>query len=325
MKTGDKRVRIFTWHIHGSYLFYLSHGNFQIFIPTHEKKTEGYIGRGGTFPFGDNVVEVPASEVTNLSVDCILFQTPANYRNDQFEILSPQQRQLPKFYLEHDPPQQVPTDTRHPVDDPEVTIVHVTHFNKLMWDCGNVPARVIDHGVVPPAADYSGHLKKGIVVINNLKERGRRLGLDIFLEVRKHVPLDLIGMDTKKLGGIGEILHPEIPDFVKNYRFFFNPIRYTSLGLAVIEAMMTGIPVVGLATTEMVTVIRDGKSGYLHTNIEYLISKMKILLEDQPLAAQLGAEGKRVAVERFNIRRFTEDWYRLLDEVIREKRVRTAA
>lgn len=325
MKSVEKKLRILTWHVHGSYLFYLSQGNFHIFLPTHEKKTGGYIGRGSTFPFGDNVVEVPASEVKDLNFDCILFQTPANYQQDQFDILSRQQRQLPKFYLEHDPPQQVPTDTRHIVDDPDVTLVQVTHFNKLMWDCGATPARVIEHGVIIPDEGYSGHLKKGVVVINNLQERGRRLGLDIFLEVRKQIPLDLIGMDTKKLGGIGEILHPQIAGFVKNYRFFFNPIRYTSLGLAVIEAMMVGIPVVGLATTEMVTVIRDGFSGFLHTDVDYLISRMKLLLEDQPLAANLGAEGKRTAMKRFNIARFTEDWYRLLDEVIREKRVRTAA
>ena len=263
MKPETNRLKILTWHIHGSYLYYLSQGNFEIYLPTHEKKTEGYIGRGTTFPFKDNVVEIPAGSVRDLSFDCILFQTPANYLKDQYEILSEKQRRLPKVYLEHDPPQRVPTDTRHVVDDRENTVVHVTHFNRLMWDCGNTPTHVIDHGVIAPDVTYAGGLAKGIVIINNLHERGRRLGYDIFLEVRKHIPLDLVGMDTKKLGGLGEILHPGLPDFIKDYRFMFNPIRYTSLGLAVIEAMMVGLPVVGLATTEMVTVIRDGISGGL--------------------------------------------------------------
>jgi hypothetical protein len=325
MKPHDKKLRIFTWHIHGSYLFYLSQGNFEIYIPTSEKKTEGYIGRGTTFPFGGNVIEVPAGEIRELSFDCILFQTPANYLKHQFEILSEQQRQLPKIYLEHDPPQAVPTDTRHVVNDPDVTLVHVTHFNRLMWDCGKTPTRVIDHGVVAPKAAYTGKLSKGIVVINNLNERGRRLGVDIFLKVRDHIPLDLIGMDTKKIGGLGEILHPQLPDFIKDYRFLFNPIRYTSLGLAVIEAMMIGVPVAGLATTEMVTVIRDRHSGILHTNIDYVIGGMKDMLNDKGFAQRLGKEGKRVANERFNIGRFTEEWYSLLAQVIQEKTVLTAA
>ena len=149
--------------------------------------------------------------------------------------------------------------------------------------------------------------------------------MDVFLEVRKHIPLDLIGMDTKKIGGLGEILHPRIPQFIKDYRFIFNPIRYTSLGLAVIEAMMVGLPVVGLATTEMVTVIRDGHSGVLHTDVDYLISQMKVLLDDKERAVRLGSEGKKVAFDRFNIKRFTHDWYQLLLKVIQEKNVLTAA
>jgi glycosyltransferase involved in cell wall biosynthesis len=325
MEPKERRLKLLTWHIHGSYLYYLSQANLEIYLPTSEKKTEGYIGRGTTFPFGNNVVEVPAGKVKDLPFDCILFQTPANYRTDQYGILSDEQRQLPKVYLEHDPPQSVPTDTRHMVDNADVTLVHVTHFNRLMWDCGETPTRVIDHGVIAPKSAYTGKYDKGIVVINNLNERGRRLGLDVFLEVRKHIPLDLIGMDTEKLGGLGEILHPQLPDFIKDYRFMFNPIRYTSLGLAVIEAMMVGLPIVGLATTEMVTVIRDGYSGTLHTDTGYLINEMKTLLDDKERALRLGQEGRKVALERFNINRFTRDWYQLLSEVIRQKNVLTAA
>src|SRR3712207_8760394 len=49
---------------------------------------------------------------------------------------SEEQRRLPKLYIEHDPPRQHPTDTQHHVDDPDVVLVHVTHFNDLMWDSG---------------------------------------------------------------------------------------------------------------------------------------------------------------------------------------------
>jgi len=45
------------------------------------------------------------------------------------------------------------------------------------------------------------------------------------------------------------------------YRFFFNPVRYTSLPLAVCEAMTIGMPIVGLATTELVSVIRNGTTA----------------------------------------------------------------
>ena len=308
-------MNIFTWHIHGSYLFYLAQGNYDIYIPTKPDKPEGYYGRGETFPFGDNVIEIPADEVRLHEFDCILFQTNHNYLVDQFEILSEAQRNLPKIYLEHDPPRQHPTDTKHVVNDPSITLVHVTHFNRLMWDNNDTPTCVIEHGVTMPPVKYSGENERGIVVINNLPTRGRLLGLDLFLEVRKHVPIDLVGMGTGELG-LGEVLHPQLPEFISKYRFFFNPIRYTSLGLAVCEAMMMGLPVVGLATTELSAVISNGHSGYIHTDIDYLIEKMKLLLSDAGHARQLGANGRSTAVERFNISRFTNQWEELFKSVI---------
>lgn len=90
-----------------------------------------------------------------------------------------------------------------------------------MWGNGRTPAYVIDHGILPQDVSYSGDIEKGIVIINNLSDRGRRLGYDIFEEVRERLPLDLIGMDTEKLGGLGEILHPQLPGFISRYRFFF--------------------------------------------------------------------------------------------------------
>jgi glycosyltransferase involved in cell wall biosynthesis len=312
------KLKVFTWHIHGSYLFYLSQGNYDIYIPTKPEKTEGYYGRGETFPFGDNVIEVPADEVKNLEFDCILYQTNQNYKTDQFEILSEKQRELPKIYLEHDPPRQHPTDTKHLINDPDVTLVHVTHFNKLMWDNNNTPTRVIEHGVTMPKAAYTGDLAKGIVVINNLPTRGRLLGFDVFQEARTQVELDLVGMGTGE-HGLGEVLHPQLPEFQSHYRFFFNPIRYTSLGLAICEAMMMGIPVVGLATTELSAVIDNGFSGFIHTDINYLIDKMKLLIADPELAKEIGNNGREVALKRFNISRFTNDWEQLFTEVASSK------
>jgi glycosyltransferase involved in cell wall biosynthesis len=316
----ENQLKIFTWHIHGSYLFYLSQGNYQIYIPTKPEKTEGYYGRGETFAFGSNVIEIPADEVRNYDFDCILFQTNKNFLKDQFEVLSAAQRELPKIYLEHDPPREHPTNTKHIIDDPDITLVHVTHFNRLMWDNGQTPTYVIEHGVTEPEVSYSGHIGKGIVVINNLPSRGRLLGLDIFMEVRKHVPIDLIGMGTGELG-LGEVLHPKLPQFISQYRFFFNPIRYTSLGLAICEAMMLGIPVVGLATTELATVIENGRSGYVHTDVDYLIKKMKHLLEDPIHAAQLGQVGRETALNKFSIQRFTYQWEQLFKMVAGKQRI----
>ncbi len=317
MKTRKHRISVFTWHIHGSYLYYLSQGDYQVYIPVSKEKQEGYYGRGSSLPFADNVIEVPADEVRNLEVDAILFQSNKNWLVDQYEILSEQQRKLPRIYLEYDLPQHSPTDTKHVVNDPEVVIVHVTYFNKLMWDNKNSKVvKVIEHGVIEPKVQYSGELEKGIVVVNNLQSRGRRFGADIFTEVSKHIPLDLIGMGSKENGGLGEITHTKLPEFISHYRFFFNPIRYTSMGLAVIEAMMTGVPVLALATTEQATVIKNYENGFIDSDVDYLVHKMKLLLTNKSLAYEIGEQGKKYAIDRFDINRFTEEWKNIFESAI---------
>ena len=302
-------MRVLTWHVHGSYLLYLVQGPHDFYVPVKPGRPHPYGGRAGPFAWPDNLHEVPADEVRNVDLDCVLFQTRTNYFEDQFEILSSEQRRLPGIYLEHDPPQEHPVNSRHWVDDSNVLLVHVTHFNDLMWDSGRSPTRVIEHGVLAPAsASYSGELERGLVVVNHLARRGRRLGADVFERARTSVPLDLVGMAAEDLGGLGEVPHPDLPAFAARYRFFFNPIRYTSLGLAVCEAMMLGMPIVGLATTEMATVVENGVSGYVDTDVSNLVGCMDHLLADPAEARRLGEAARLVAEERFNITRFSRDW-----------------
>jgi hypothetical protein len=194
------------------------------YLPVREGSPPGYGGRGRTFPFGPNVHDVPADAVHGLEFDCVLLQNRRNWEHDQYEILSGAQRRRPSIYLEHDPPHGHPTDMRHRVDDPNTLLVHVTPFNALMWDCGQTPTRVIEHGVfVPEGVHYTGEIPRGIVVVNHLRQRGRLLGAGVFEGIRGRVPLDLVGMDAEALAGLGEIFPPKLPAFEARYRFFSIP------------------------------------------------------------------------------------------------------
>jgi hypothetical protein len=309
------RLNILTWHTHGSYLHYLTQAPHEFYVLSKPGRPPGYGGRSGHIPWGPNVHDLPVSEARRRRLDCIVFQDDAQYLADQHEFLSETQRRLPKIYIEHDPPRANPVDEPHIVDSADVLLVHVTHFNRLMWHSGRTPTRVIDHGVIDPGYRYTGELERGLVVVNHLARRGRRLGRDVFLETRKTIPLDLVGMGAEEAGGLREVLHAELPAFAARYRFFFNPIRYTSMGLAVIESMLAGLPIVALATTEMATVIKDGVNGHIDSDLDRLVLSMKQLLEDKAKAAQLGIEARRTALERFNIERFVRDWNEAFAEV----------
>jgi glycosyltransferase involved in cell wall biosynthesis len=309
-----EKLRVLTWHIHGTYLYYLTQTPCQWYVPVKPGRPAGYGGCGGSWPWGANVHEVPAEAVADLELDAVLFQSYQNFSEDQYQLLSPAQQQLPRLYLEHDPPRQHPTDTVHPAtSDPTVEIVHVTHFNRMMCDNGSNPTHVIDHGVVvPPAVRYTGELDKGIVVINNIHKRGRRLGLDLFEQARQVIPLDIVGINAEEVGGIPSLGYEELHHLTARYRFLFNPIRYTSLGLAVCEAMTIGLPIVGMATTEMAVTVENGVTGFVHTDVDQVIRYAQRLLDEPELAQQIALNARLYAQQRFGIQRFANDWTALL-------------
>jgi hypothetical protein len=300
---------VLTWHVHGSYLACLARGDYELFLPVRSDRAHPYGGRTASFDWPETVHEVAVEDVRRLDVDCVLHQSRTSWLRDRFEILSEAQRRLPQIYLEHDPPLGHPAQTRHVVDDPDVLLVHVTHFNALMWDAGRTPTRVIRHGVaVPRDVSWTGELARGLTVVNNLYRRGRRTGPDVFDRAREQVPIDLLGMGSDDGEGIGEVPLRDVPALAARYRFFFNPIRYTSLGLAVCEAMMLGMPVVALATTEQPAVLEDGVTGFLDTDVERLIDGMRSLLEDRGMARRMGSAAAERARELFDLGRFVRQW-----------------
>jgi hypothetical protein len=308
-----KRFNILIWHIHGSYLNALGALDHNWYLPV---LPDGTGRRGPAFVGHERMIEVPAAEVRSLDLDLLIFQSPRNYEEDQFAILSEDQRRLPKIYLEHNTPRPHPSDSRHVVDDPNLLLVHVTHFNRLMWDNGRTPTTVIEHSVlIDPAARYTGVRHEGVMVVNGMQKRPRIAGYDLFLYARERVPLTCAGMGTAELGGLGDMSYRTMHRIIGEHRFLFSPMRYTSLPLSVIEGLTLGMPVVALATTELPTVIDDGVHGYLSCDIDTLIERMRYLLDNPAEASRLGTNARRLAEERFGIERFKQDWNRVFHQM----------
>jgi glycosyltransferase involved in cell wall biosynthesis len=168
---------------------------------------------------------------------------------------------------------------------------------------------VIEHGVlVPPGVRYRGDLDARPGRSNHLAGAAAA-GADLFLQARAQLPLDLVGMGAEELGGLGEVAHAALPAFAARYRFLFSPIRYSSLGLAVIEAMMAGMPVVALATAEMATVIENGENGFIDTDPARLVDSMRELLREPGAGAPTRRRRRRQRARAlFGIERFSADW-----------------
>jgi glycosyltransferase involved in cell wall biosynthesis len=204
---------------------------------------------------------------------------------------------------------------RHPLADrDDVVLAHVTHFNDLFWDAGSTPTRVIEHGIVDPGYRYTGELAEAAVAINEPIRRGRVTGTDLLPRLNGTVILRLFGIGAGELGGVEDppqdVLHTEMA----RRRAYLHPIRWTSLGLSLIEAMQLGMPVVVLATTEAVEAVPAG-AGVLSTRVEALSEGLRELVAQPELARERGLVARRAALERYGLERFLAEWDGLLEEV----------
>jgi glycosyltransferase involved in cell wall biosynthesis len=208
------RLRVLVWHVHGSWMTSFVHGDHEYLLPTMPDGSGGRCGRD--WPASAREVPVDALAGGGVDVDVVVLQRPEEPRLVSQWLGRAPGREVPAVYVEHNTPKGGVPDTRHPCAElPGVPLVHVTHFNDLMWDSGGAPVTVIEHGVVDPGYLYTGELRRAAVVINEPVRRWR----------------------------------------TARRRVYLHPPRWTSLGLSLIEAMHIGMPVVGLASTEAVRAV----------------------------------------------------------------------
>ncbi|MFD0318079.1 glycosyltransferase [Streptomyces flavalbus] len=312
-------MRILIWHVHGSWTTSFVRGPHTYLVPVTPDRGPDGLGRARTFDWPDSVVEVAPERLRDTDIDVVVLQRP-------HELALVDQwlgRRPPLVYLEHNAPHGNVPDTRHPAADvPGVTLVHVTHFNRLMWDNGTLPTEVIEHGVVDPGHRWTGELPRAAVVVNEPVRRGRTTGTDLLPDLARAAPLDVFGMGTERLTTLPEpcrtheLVQADLHTEMARRRLYLHPVRWTSLGLSLLEAMFLGMPVVALATTEVTEAVPPG-AGVVSNRIDVLTDAVRDFVAD-PLHARVVGDGARAAaLARYGLTRFLDDWERLLKEVTR--------
>jgi hypothetical protein len=312
-------MRILLWHVHGSWTTAFVQGEHTYLLPVLPERGGDGRGRAQTWDWPPSAVEVTPEEAAEADVDVVLLQRPKELDGLAEQWLGGRRpgRDLPAVYVEHNSPQGPINQMRHPAADRDgFTIVHVTHFNALFWDCGTTPTRVIEHGIVDPGYRYTGEEPRAAVVINEAPRRARVTGTDLLDRfAAAGVPFDLFGMDSARIGGIEDVPQHRLHDEMARRRVYLHPIRWTSLGLSLIEAMHLGMPVVALATTEAPEAV-PAAAGVVSTRVDTLADAARGFLADCDRAREAGRAARAAALERYSLVRFLADWDDLLAEVV---------
>jgi hypothetical protein len=316
-------MRVLHWHIHGSWSTAFVHGPQTHVVPVTPDRGADGRGRARTFHWPDNAIEVTPAALATEHVDAVVLQRPHELDLVQQWLGRRPGRDVPAVYVEHNAPRGDVPDTRHPMADrSDIPVVHVTPFNELFWDCGRAPTVVIEHGIVDPGHRYTGEIPHAAVVINEPVRRGRVTGTDLLPHFAAPAPLDVFGMAVSQLPAHRRIatfedlpqarMHAELA----RRRVYLHPIRWTSLGLSLLEAMHLGMPVVALATTEATEAVPPD-AGVVSTRLGLLTEALRTFVADPGLARHTGLAARAAARRRYSLDRFCTDWDRLLKEVTR--------
>ena len=320
-----RRLRVLLWHVHGSWTDAFVRGRHHYLLPTlPERGPWGGGSAGRDWP----VEEVDHARLADTDVDVVVLQRTEELGLAESWLGRRPGRDVPAVFVEHNTPRGDVPNTVHPLADrDDVPIAHVTHFNEWMWDNGRAPTFVVEHGVVEPAARYTGELPRAGFVTNEPVRRWRVTGTDLLPRFAEVAPVDVFGMglsglDTRlglgpdRLGLMGDLPHERLHPELARRRVYLHPLRWTSLGLALIEAMQLGMPVVCLASTEAVEAVPP-EAGVLSTRLDVLVDAVRRLVAEPELAQRMGKQAREYALRRFGLARFLDDWDRVLAEVTR--------
>lgn len=314
-------MRILLWHVHGSWTNNFVQGGHEYFLPHDPERTALGIGLGHpgrTWGWPENVQEVAASQLPNFEFDVAILQRQEEIRLVEAWTGRRPGRDFRAIYLEHNTPGGNVPYTKHPLaHQRDIPLVHVTHFNQLIWDNGVAETTVITDGVVDPGHRYTGELPRIGVAINGPLRRGRAVGADLVQDFADLAPVDLFGLQSDLMVPLydvpdGQVVshnlsQAELHAEMAKRRVYLHPYRWNAIGLSLMEAMLLGMPVVTLAIGEVPHVC-DSDAIVSSLSIEKLRECTRNLLHDNDMATHYSRRAREAALKAFSLQDFLRRW-----------------
>jgi glycosyltransferase involved in cell wall biosynthesis len=119
-----------------------------------------------------------------------------------------------------------------------------------------------------------------------------------------------LGMPLRLLGRV-----PDVAAWLRRATMLVHPVRWEGFGLAVLEAMVAGVPVVASRVSSLPELVADGETGVLVEPDDPAALAAGI---ERVLAApaQLGAAGKQRAAAEFSVARMADATVALYESVV---------
>ncbi|MGF6595462.1 glycosyltransferase involved in cell wall biosynthesis [Paraburkholderia sp. GAS448] len=106
--------------------------------------------------------------------------------------------------------------------------------------------------------------------------------------------------------------------FYRNARIFCMPSHYESFGISTLEAMFSGVPVIGTRLGGFLDLVEEGVTGYLvePSSPQALAARIRRLVEDPKLAGRMGKAGLARARQRYSTEALSNLYVRCYRDVV---------
>jgi glycosyltransferase involved in cell wall biosynthesis len=133
------------------------------------------------------------------------------------------------------------------------------------------------------------------------------------------IPVRLVGYNPGMPGVAAAESWDDLKRILQSHRFYIHtadPRLEDGYNMATIEAMAAGLPILGNRHPN--SPVRHGVSGFLSDEPDELRKYAGMLLEDGRLAALMGQQARKTAMENFSIGTFRESFLRSIETARRK-------
>lgn len=115
--------------------------------------------------------------------------------------------------------------------------------------------------------------------------------------------------------------HEKVMKYMKHCKIFSLPSWKEGFGVVYVEAMVQGIPVIGIKGEGIEDVIQHGKNGFLveANNVENLVDIIDNLLTNKDISDDIGKNAKKTIIEGFTWKHNAQKTFKLYESVINKK------
>ena len=136
--------------------------------------------------------------------------------------------------------------------------------------------------------------------LNDIKKHAKRMNLDVRF--------------------LGQIENNKIPNFLSKYKFYVTSSKIEGSPKTIMEAMAAELPVFGIKAKGLNSLVQNGKTGYLQSNIKNLSNKIIELKHNQRILKELGFNARNLIKKKFKLEKSINLENKIIEKLINEKK-----